>query len=269
MKLGFLGMGNMASAIIRSLSSQNIISDNSFYAYDSNPHKLDLLTHETGLRSCSSAYDLINQVDALFLAVKPDVIPSLLTELRTDLEQKNCLIISIAAGISLKRLEQLTGTDRAIIRAMPNINLTIGEGMSAVCSNAMATRDQTDYVLKIFNTCGKAIELEEKHFSTFTALAGSSPAFVYLFIDSLARAAVKHGLPKDLATQIAAQATSGSAKMLMEGKDNPWTLIDKVCSPGGTTVAGLLALEERNFIATIVNGIDATIAREKELQTLS
>ena len=108
--------------------------------------------------------------------------------------------------------------------------------------------------------------MAEKDFSNFTAIAGSSPAYAYLFIDTLARAAVKHGLPKQLSTEIAAQAVLGSAKMILESEENPWGLIDKVCSPGGTTVAGLLAMEENNFMTSIIKGIDATIQKDQEMQ---
>lgn len=263
MKLGFIGTGNMASAIICGLLAQKVFPCNKLFAYDTDTQKLHSFVQETSIQGCSSIQDLIRQSDAIILAVKPNIIEGLLSGLAGELNQK--LLISIAAGISLERLENLTDPKQAIIRVMPNINLTVGEGMSALCGNMPVTRDQRDFVLRIFRSCGQAIELEEKYFSVFTAIAGSSPAFAYLFIDSLARAAVKHGLPKDLATDIAAQAVLGSARMVSKSSDNPWGLIDKVCSPGGTTIAGLLAMEEQNFIATIVKGIDATIAREKEL----
>lgn len=148
---------------------------------------------------------------------------------------------------------------------MPNVNAMIGKGAAAVCGNTFASEEQIEYVLQMFQAVGLAWRLPEKDFSNFTALAGSSPAYAYLFIDSIARAGVKNGLSKELCTEIAAQAVLGSAQMILESGENPWTLIDSVCSPGGTTVAGLLALEEEAFISTIVKGIDATIVRDQEL----
>jgi len=137
--------------------------------------------------------------------------------------------------------------------------------MTAVTGNDRTSADSLEEVLGLFRSVGDALELEEKHFSAFTAVAGSSPAYAYLFIDSLARGALEAGLPKAVATQIAAQAVAGSARMVLESGEHPWALIDTVCSPGGTTIAGLLALEKNAFVATVVEGIRATVARDREL----
>jgi len=152
---------------------------------------------------------------------------------------------------------------------MPNVNATVGEGCAAVAGNAAASREDVELVLGMFQAVGEAWELDESQFSAFTAIAGSAPAFAYLFVDSLARGAVKAGMPKALATSIAAQAVLGSARMVLESDSSPWDLIDTVCSPGGTTVAGLLALEDRGFLSTVVHGVSSTIARDKEIGAAS
>ena len=153
--------------------------------------------------------------------------------------------------------------ENPIVRVMPNVNAMIGEGAAAVCGNKFPSKEQVNFVVEMFNAIGMAMELPENYFSVYTAIAGSSPAYAYLFIDSLARGAVKNGLPKDIATKIAAQAVLGSAKMILESDEDPWVLINKVCSPGGTTVAGLVALEDEAFISTVIKGVDATIKKIK------
>jgi len=177
------------------------------------------------------------------------------------------LLVSIAAGTTTEAIYDIFETNQPVkvVRVMPNVNAMIGEGAAAVCGNKFATKEDVSLIVDMFNKIGRAWELEEKYFSNFTALAGSSPAYAYLFIDSIARAGVKNGLPKDIALEIATQAVLGSAKMIEESKENPWTLIDRVCSPGGTTVAGLVELENNAFISTVIKGIDATIEKDLDL----
>ena len=176
-------------------------------------------------------------------------------------------LVSIAAGITLRALREAAGGSFSgeLVRVMPNLNVTVGAGMSAVCAESGPDAAATNVVLEIFRAVGQAVALPEKHFATFTAIAGSSPAFAFLFIDSLARAAVKLGLAKDQATAIAAQAVLGRALQVQQSSLSPWDLIDAVSSPGGTTVAGLVELEERSFIASVIAGVEATVNRSKEL----
>lgn len=148
---------------------------------------------------------------------------------------------------------------------MPNLNSQIGEGMTAICGNNYATPEQKAFVLNMFKAVGEAIELPEKDFSTFTALAGSSPAFVFLFIDSLARAAVKNGMSKETATKIAAQAVLGSGKLVLDSSETPWNLIDQVSSPGGTTVEGVLTLEDTGFVSSITKAVQAVIDKDQAM----
>ena len=267
MKIGFIGVGNMASAIIKGIITKEFVAANEVYLFDPMTEKVTAFAKEHGCQVSATTAELIEAVDTVLLAVKPNVIESVLQENKALITTKKTLLISIAAGTPLKKLAKFLQTDEEVpmIRVMPNVNAMIGEGAAAICGNAFASKEQILTVVALFESVGSAWELPEKDFSNFTALAGSSPAYAYLFIDSIARAGVKHGLPKELCNQIAAQAVLGSAKMILESKENPWTLIDRVCSPGGTTVAGLLALEEEKFIATVVKGIDATIARDQEM----
>lgn len=257
MKIGFIGTGNMASAIIKGIIEKEFIKAKNIYLFDVMTDKVTEFSKEIGANVCRSNDELIRSVDVVVLSVKPNII------------EKRPLLISIAAGTPIEKLSTFLRSKEevSIVRVMPNVNAMIGKGAAAVCGNEFASKEQVSYVQNMFQSLGMAWILPEKDFSNFTALAGSSPAYAYLFIDSIARAGVKNGLPKDLATQIVAQAVLGSAAMILESAENPWTLIDRVSSPGGTTVAGLIALEDEGFISTVVKGIDATIIKDIELNS--
>lgn len=267
MKIGFIGTGNMATAIIKGIVAKNFIAAEQIYLMDVDRSKAELLAIELGTHVIQSVESLIESVDFVVLAVKPNIIEQVLTESKEMIETKKPVLVSIAAGTPTEKLYRYLDTDAEvpIIRVMPNVSVMVGKGAAAICGHDFASDEQLDFVVQMFESVGKAWRLAEEDFSNFTALAGSSPAYAYLFIDSIARAGVKHGLPKQIATEMAAQAVLGSAEMILATGENPWTLIDQVCSPGGTTVAGLLALEEEAFIATVVKGIDTTIAKDKEM----
>lgn len=267
MKIGFIGVGNMASAIIKGILQKGVASPGQIFCFSKPDPQYSRFCHETGITPCQNNGEVITQSDIIILSVKPNVIPEILPQLSPMLKSKKPLLVSIAAGTSLGKLQQLSGNipELPIIRVMPNVNALINAGVAAVCGNADTSEKQIETILELFRSVGTAVKIPEKDFSAFSAIAGCSPAYAYLFIDSIARAAVKNGMPKDQATEIAAQAVLGSAKMLLETAENPWNLIDKVCSPGGTTIAGLVALEDNAFISTVIKGIDAAIAKDREL----
>lgn len=269
MKIGFVGTGNMASAIIKGVIEKDFIKSENIYLFDVMTDKVTEFSKEIGANVCRSNDELIRSVDVVVLSVKPNIIEKILNETRELIIEKRPLLVSIAAGTPIEKLSAFLRSKEeiSIVRVMPNVNAMIGKGAAAVCGNEFASKEQVSYVQNMFQSLGMAWTLPEKDFSNFTALAGSSPAYAYLFIDSIARAGVKNGLSKDLATQIAAQAVLGSAAMILESAENPWTLIDRVSSPGGTTVAGLIALEDEGFISTVVKGIDATIIKDIELNS--
>lgn len=267
MKIGFIGGGNMATAIIQGIvSSQLMPADNIWVSTKTNHCKeLESLYH---IHAAKSNLELATQVDFIVLAVKPHIVPIVLKEITPILEQKRVVLISIAAGLSLENLQNLTLTlkEEPIIRIMPNMNVGIGQGVSAICSNSQVTEAEEEQVINLFKTVGSTYLIPEKDFRIFTAIAGCSPAYTYLYIDSLARAGVKHGLAKDVATQIAAEAVLGSANMITKSNDSPWDLIDRVCSPGGTTIEGLLTLQEDKFTSAIVRALDATIEKDQQME---
>lgn len=267
MKVGFIGIGNMASAIIEGMIQNGHTSPQDIYVHNTTKEKLSLFTSETGTQACSSNKELVGKVDVLVLAAKPNVFPTILAEIKDEIAIHQPLVVSIAAGTSLQKLSDLlkNGNETAIIRVMPNLNSQIGEGMTAICGNGYITSQQKEFVLTMFKAIGEVVELPEKDFSTFTAIAGSSPAFVFLFIDSLARAAVRNGMSKEVATRIAAQAVLGSGKLVLDSKETPWNLIDQVSSPGGTTVEGILALEDTGFSSSVTKAVQAVIDKDQKM----
>lgn len=277
MTVGFIGTGNMTTAIVRGMVTAGFVPASEIVVFDPNAHKREALARDLGVVAVESNEALVAASDVVVLAVKPQVLPGVLAPLAAQIADRRRVVVSIAAGTTLAKLDGLLAVEGAegsegteagatpVVRVMPNVNAMIGAGMAAVCGNAAASSDDVAFVVAMFTSVGAAIELPEAQFSTYTAIAGSSPAFAYLFIDALARAAVAAGMGKELATQIAAQTVLGSAQMVLESEKSPWDLIDTVCSPGGTTVAGLLALEDRAFLSTVAHGVAATIARDQEL----
>lgn len=174
-------------------------------------------------------------------------------------------MISIAAGKTLGFIEEALGFSPALVRVMPNINAKVGAAMSAFCANQQVTQEQKKLVARLFCAIGQVKELDEAFFPLFGVIAGSAPAFAYLFIDSLARAAVKNGMQKQVALEIAAQTVLGSAKLILEGGEHPWALIDQVCSPGGTTIEGIAALQDAGFEAGVRKSVDAALEKDRKL----
>lgn len=260
MKIGFIGAGNMGRAIIDGWLKTKAVKPDELYIHSAHTASYEPYAKANGLHAMPSNLAVAEAADVIVLAVKPDITLKVLKAVKPAITAGKW-VITMVSGIELADYEAVVGK-LPILRIMPNVNVAIGEGMTALVGNQSLTADQYAAGQKLFDAIGETSEISEKHFSTFSALAGSSPAYVYFFIDAMARAGVKHGLDKATATKIAAQATLGSAKMVLASDKIPFDLIDQVSSPGGTTVAGLLAMEEAGFMTSVVKGIDATIAKE-------
>lgn len=265
MKIGFIGTGNMATAIIKGVINSKLISSENINAFDICKDKLDETAKDLKITACDSAQAVIDNSNVVVLAVKPNVFPSLLPEINDQLKENNSLIISIAAGKTIEYISNLLSYDAKIVRIMPNINATVGEAMSAYCYNNLVTEEEKEFVNKLCSSFGKCIDLPEAQFSIFGVVAGCAPAYAYMFIDSLARAAVKNGMNKQVALEIVAQTVLGSAKQIAESGIHPWELVDRVCSPGGTTIEGVTALQSNHFEATIQKAVDAAFDKDKKL----
>ena len=264
MKLGFIGAGNMARAIINGWLSQGQKAE--IYLHSARKASYEPYAKEHGLHACASNTEVVSTADIIFLAVKPIVLAEVLHEIKTTVQEKKPVIVSMVTGVSIAEIAdllELTPEDLEIIRIMPNVNAEIAAGMTALNASPDVTETNFARVKGLFEMIGQTEILPEKDFSTFVALAGSSPAYVYFFIDALSRAGVKYGLKKEQATKIAAQAVLGSAQKVLADQKTPMQLVDDVCSPGGTTIAGLLAMEEAGFMTAVIKGMDATINKDQ------
>ncbi|MBF8808683.1 MAG: pyrroline-5-carboxylate reductase [Enterococcus lacertideformus] len=264
MKIGFIGTGNMAQAIINGLIETGTFAKENIFVSSGHYENAQRFAEKTGVIACHSNQEVAKQADIILLAVKPKIVDQVLQNLKGYSHKR--LFISIASGISLHDLEKsLNNPEAKIIRVMPNVNVSVGAGVSAICKNHRVTENEFKQAAEVFKAIGSVYPLAESDFSTFIGLAGSSPAFIYMLIDAMGRAGVLNGLPKKLATEIAAKAIMGSCQKLLSSDENPWELVDQVSSPGGTTVAGVVALEEAGFIPAIIKGINKTIEKDQEM----
>lgn len=266
MKFGFIGAGNMGGAIIRGFVKNKGVLPENIFVYSLEQDILQNLKNDLNINICSSANDLVNKVDFVILAVKPNVIPIVLKEISASLKQNQVTLVSIAAGVPIQSLSSFANVENLpIIRIMPNINATICMSTSAYCKNAFVSDENLKQVENAFKSIGTFFYVEEEKFSIFSAIAGCAPAYVYLFIDSLAKGAQKAGFNKKDALNIVMDMVKGSAEMLAQSEEHPWALIDKVCSPGGTTIEGICTLEELGFQNALVKAVENSIKKDIEL----
>lgn len=265
MKIGFIGAGNMASAIIEGAVRSGAFAAADICAYDVNLQKAEALKGNLGILTAETCAELIALSDVVVLAVKPNVFSTLLPSVGASFQAKDPLIISIAAGKTIEFIENLLPYSAAVVRVMPNINATVGEAMSAYCFNDRVTEAQKALTEKLCGAFGKVMYLSESVFPLFGVLAGCAPAYSYMFIDALARAGVKNGMAKSDALKIAAQTVYGSAKQILENGTHPWELIDRVCSPGGTTIEGVASLQTDGLDAAVTRAVEAALDKDKRL----
>ena len=267
MKLGFIGTGNLASAILRGVVACEKIAPSEILIYDINQTKVktDQLSKELSVVPLASASEAVSACEKIVVAVKPKDIGELLASVSETAKTSNPLFISTAAGTTTDKLVGCLGYDARVIRIMPNINAAVGESMTAVCASSAATEDDRSFAMSFCSCFGKAVEIEEKYFSAFTAVAGSAPAFAYIFADALASAGVKYGIPAAIAQDIAAQMLLGSAKTLLESPLSVSELVRNVCSPGGTTIEGVCSLKETGFENSVITAIDKTVEKDRKM----
>lgn len=265
MKIGFLGAGNMASAIIRGMVKSGA-EPSSLACFDIDTQKTFLLNKECGVAVCQTAEQLCEESDTLVLCVKPQMMASVLSPLRAILQIQRPLVISIAAGKTIDSITQMIGCDVPMVRVMPNICAKVGEAVTAYCSNALVTQQHVSTVYEIFEAVGTVVPLSEDQFGIFSVLAGCSPAYTLLYMNALATAGVRGGLSKATALEIVTQSVLGTAKLLLETDEHPHVLIDSVCSPAGTTIEGVCALQDGGLEKTVINAALASLEKDKKLQ---
>lgn len=263
--VGFIGSGNMAAAIIKGMVSSGFVDGGSIAVFDIDTEKTKDISAECGVKVLSSENQIAEECTTVVLAVKPNVFPTLLSKISSSLEKNDPLILSIAAGKTLSYIAELLPYTPRAVRIMPNINAKVCAAVSAFCGNERVTGEDLAFVEGFCNSFGKGIEIKEELFSIYSAIGGCSPAFAYMFIDSLARAAVKNGMTKAQALEVAAQAVLGSAKMILESDDHPWKLVDQVCSPGGTTIEGVASLQKSGFESAVIKAVEKSYNKDKNL----
>ncbi|MHC4876122.1 MAG: pyrroline-5-carboxylate reductase [Planctomycetota bacterium] len=263
-RVGFIGSGKMATALAKGLISSDFVSADQVIASDVFPGARQAFQSETGGQVTESNADVVAGSDVVILAVKPQQMGEVLDGVSSLLENRH-LVISIAAGLPLSFYESKLGTSRRIVRVMPNTPCLVGETAAGFSVGIAATPEDAQLVASLLGTVGLAVQVDEKLLDAVTGLSGSGPAYVYQVIEALSDGGVRVGLPRDVATKLAAQTVLGAAKMVLETGQHPGTLKDAVTSPGGTTIAGIHALERGSLRATLMNAVEAAANRSKEL----
>ncbi len=254
----------MATALAKGWLSAGLIDAAASLASDPYPAACEKFTKTTGVRSVAANTEVVQSAQVLVLAVKPQTMAALLAEIRPHLLPQH-LVMSIAAGITLKQLADGLGPETRLVRVMPNTPCLLGESASGYAVGSSATAADAELVGKLLGAVGKAFAVSERLLDAVTGLSGSGPAFVYVMIEALADGGVRVGLPRDVALTLAAQTVLGSAKMVLETGQHPGQLKDAVASPGGTTIAGLHALERGGVRAALMDAVEAATRRAEEL----
>ena len=264
--IGFIGAGNMASAIIGGILKSNLISNKNIIASALSDSTLERVSNNWKINTTKDSKEVVRNSDIIFVAVKPNVYDSVLEEVK-ELITRDKIIVTIAAGKTIESVENVIGCDKKIVRTMPNTPALVNEGMTALCPNENINEEELKEIIEIFNSFGKCEIVKEYLIDAVIGVSGSSPAYVFMFIEALADGAVKAGMPRTQAYKFAAQSVMGSAKMVLESEKHPGELKDMVCSPGGTTIDAVAVLEEENMRSSIIKAVSAAVNKSKEMSS--
>ncbi len=265
--IGFVGGGNMATALIRGLCESKALAPARIGVSDTSPERLAHLAEKHGVTTFASNEELAAWADVVVLAVKPQIVDRVLPAVRAGLGE-NDLVVSVAAGVGIALLEQglaREGLSPRVVRAMPNTAAIVLAGATAIAAGAHATKHDVLVAKALFEAVGRCVVLDESLLDAVTGLSGSGPAYVMLMIEALADGGVKVGLGRDVALLLAAQTVYGSAKLQLETGEHPGRLKDQVTSPGGTAIAGLHTLEAGGLRRTLIDAVEAASTRSAEL----
>lgn len=260
MKIGFIGAGNMGSALAKAAS---LCKDAAIYIYDKDEARAKALACDLH-GSFADAKEIAASCDFIFLGVKPNILPFALAEIKESLK-KDAVLVSMAAGVSISKIEGLFESNPPIIRIMPNTPVAVGAGMILWCKNRLVTEKKAEEFLCAMANAGTFDKIDEDKIDAASAISGCGPAFVYMFIEALADGGVQCGLPRAAAQKYAAATLFGAAKLALESGKHPGELKDAVCSPGGSTIEGVHALEEGAFRATVSDAVIAAYEKTLDL----
>ncbi len=261
-KTGFIGAGKMGTALIEGMINNKVIVKDNIIVYDKDDTRIKYMK-SLGMVICDMD-DLVKKADIIFLAVKPNQIKKVCNDIAKGLN-KDKIIVSIAAGVTIRHLEEYLQDKVQIVRIMPNTPVIVNQGMSVYCYNDGFNKDNIKIIESIFKAVGRVLYLEEKYFDVVTGLSGSGPAYIFLIINSLAEGGVKMGLPKHVALELAVQTVLGSAELVLKTGKHPKDLKDMVTSPGGTTVEGLKVLENYKIRSAFIQAVEAAALKSKKL----
>jgi len=262
--VGFVGSGNMGEALIKGLLHGHLCRPDQIIGSDIRPERQKAIKEAYGVNVTASNGEVVKKSDIIVLAVKPQILKRVVQEVAKSL-QPSQLIISIAAGVSMEAIESCAKKELRLVRVMPNICVSVGEGVSAIAANHQVVKEDLQLAKTIFDSVGKSLFVEESLLDAVTGLSGSGPAYIFLIIDALADAGVKVGLARADALLLASQTVLGAAKMLIETGEHPGRLKDSVTSPGGTAIAGLHTLEAGGLRTTLINAVEVATQRSKVL----
>ena len=267
-KLGFIGGGNMAEAMIKGLLSASFIEAKNIFVSEPSEAKRDTLHAEYKIKVSADNRELVKKCDILILAVKPQIFQEVLVDI-CSLVDSDKLVISIAAGVPISIIDDALRGDKnkkfSIVRTMPNTPALVQEGVTAIASGKHVNKTDVKIAHRIFEAVGRTVDVEEDQLDAVTGLSGSGPAYIFMLIEALSDAGVKMGLSREVSTTLTIQTVLGSAKLARESGKHPGELKDMVTSPGGTTISGLHALEEGSFHTTLMNAVEDATLRSREL----
>jgi pyrroline-5-carboxylate reductase len=263
-RIGVIGLGKMGGILVSALLDQGFVSPDQIRATDRPDRPIESLGEEFGISVSSDNRELAEWADLILLAVKPGTVFEVTEAIAPSLNREK-LVVSVAASVSTEMIEKALEVEVPVIRAMPNTPCLVGSGMTAVCRGRYADKAQLEMVSEIFSAVGRTVIIDEKHFNAVTGLSASGPAFIYIILESLAEAGVKVGLPRDVATLLAAQTTLGASQVVLETGNHPALLKDVVTTPAGCTIDGILELEEGKLRVTLIKAVVKATERAKEL----
>lgn len=262
--IGFIGLGNMASAMIGGMLQKDMVTPGEIIGSCRTEETAKKIADRFGIETTTDNSTVAQAADILILAVKPQFFPEVIAQIKDEVNA-DALIISIAAGKTMDYIETQFGRPLKLVRCMPNVPALVGEGITSVSRNERVSDEEMKQAMDLLSSMGKTSEIPERLIDAVVGVSGSSPAYVFLFIEAMADGAVAAGMPRSQAYEFAAQAVLGSAKMVLETGKHPGELKDMVCSPGGTTIQAVKVLEEKGFRAAVMDAMEACIEKSKNL----
>lgn len=263
-RVAVLGAGKMGGILLQAFLKENLFAPEQIHATVAHAERAVALSTQWGVDVSVDNLEAARQADLILIGVKPFQVPDLIAQIKPALTPAKT-IVSFAASVKTGAIEEAAGMEIAVVRAMPNTPSALGAGVAALCRGRFVSNAQMELAQRVFETVGRFVVVDEKHMDAVTGLSGSGPAYIYIIIEALAEAGVKVGLPRDVATQLAAQTAFGSAKMVLETGYHPALLKDAVTTPAGCTVDGILELEEGGLRVTLIKAVMRATERARQL----